>query len=95
MLKGNNQTAMRPPVVDTPPKYVPYTPSKPEAPKPVENSKPVDPEEDPHKWDNHYVDPQGNIKPIENHGDKLVPAPTDDHGNIGSYQEERPDDTAR
>lgn len=95
LLKGNNQTAMRPPVVDTPPKYVPYTPSKPEAPKPVENSKPVDPEEDPHKWDNHYVDPQGNIKPIENHGDKLVPAPTDDHGNIGSYQEERPDDTAR
>lgn len=95
LLKGNNQTAMRPPVVDTPPKYVPYTPSKPEAPKPVENSKPVDPEEDPHKWDNHYVDPQGNIKPIENHGDKFVPAPTDDHGNIGSYQEERPDDTAR
>lgn len=95
LLKGNNQTAMRPPVLDTPPKYVPYTPSKPEAPKPVENSKPVDPEEDPHKWDNHYVDPQGNIKPIENHGDKFVPAPTDDHGNIGSYQEERPDDTAR
>lgn len=95
LLKGNNQTAMRPSVVDTPPKYVPYTPSKPEAPKPVENSKPVDPEEDPHKWDNHYVDPQGNIKPIENHGDKFVPAPTDDHGNIGSYQEERPDDTAR
>lgn len=95
LLKGNNQTAMRPPVLDTPPKYIPYTPSKPEAPKPVENSKPVDPEEDPHKWDNHYVDPQGNIKPIENHGDKFVPAPTDDHGNIGSYQEERPDDTAR
>lgn len=95
LLKGNNQTAMRPPVLDTPPKYVPYTPSKPEAPKPVENSKPVDSEEDPHKWDNHYVDPQGNIKPIENHGDKFVPAPTDDHGNIGSYQEERPDDTAR
>lgn len=95
LLKGDHQTAMRPPVLDTPPKYVPYTPSKPEAPKPVENSKPVDPEEDPHKWDNHYVDPQGNIKPIENHGDKFVPAPTDDHGNIGSYQEERPDDTAR
>ena len=80
MLKGNDQTAMRPPVLDTPPKYEP-------APH-ID----IKLEQEPKK---SYVAPDGNIKPVENTGDKYVPAPTDEHGNIGSLQEERPNDTPR